>query len=91
VLRKEVTRIEAPNVDKHAATCTFTDVAAGTYAVTVLHDLNSNNALEKNMLGIPKEPLGFSNNATAKFRAPRFDEAKFEFDGTAKTLDIVVR
>ena len=90
VLADTVTRVAAPKVEKHAATCVFEDVAAGTYAIAVLHDLNESNSLDKNRLGIPKEPLGFSNGVRIRFRAPTFDEAKFEHDGTAKTLEISV-
>lgn len=91
VLADSVKRVAAPSVDKHRATCVFEGVGAGTYAIAVLQDLNDSNSLDKNRLGIPKEPLGFSNNAKIRFRAPTFDEAKFEFDGTAKTLDVSVR
>lgn len=91
VLADNVKRVAAPSVEKHKATCVFEGLAAGTYAVAVLQDLNDSNSLDKNRLGIPKEPLGFSNNAKIRFRAPTFDEAKFEFDGTAKTLDVSVR
>lgn len=90
VLADTVTRVAAPKVEKHAATCVFEGVLAGTYAIAVLHDLNESNSLDKNRLGIPKEPLGFSNGARIRFRAPKFDEAKFEFDGTSKTIDVPV-
>lgn len=53
-------------------------LAAGTYAVSCFHDVNGNGKLDTNFLGIPSEPYGFSNNARPKFRAPRWDEAKFD-------------
>ena len=34
---------------------TFQDIPAGTYAIAVFHDTNSNGKLDKNFLGIPKE------------------------------------
>lgn len=54
------------------------ELAAGTYAVSCFHDLNNNGKLDANLLGIPSEPYGFSNNARPKFRAPKWAEAKFE-------------
>ena len=90
VMAPSVTRVRAPSVHNHAATCTFEGVGAGTFAIAVLHDLNDSDSLDKNRLGIPKEPLGFSNNARIRFRPPTFDEAKFTFDGTAKTLEVSV-
>lgn len=50
----------------------------GTYAVSCFHDLNSNGKLDTNLFGVPTEPYGFSNNVRPTFRAPNWDEAKFE-------------
>lgn len=49
----------------------------GSYAISVVHDENKNFKLDKNMLGVPKEGYGFSNNPSAKFGAPSFSESKF--------------
>lgn len=38
------------------------DVPHGTVAVRVFHDENGNGELDQNLLGIPKEGYGFSNN-----------------------------
>ncbi len=54
------------------------DLAPGVYAVSCFHDLNGNGKLDTNFFGIPTEPYGFSNNARPKFRAPNWEEAKFE-------------
>jgi len=53
----------------------FEDLPYGNYAVSVLHDENSNGKMEKNFLGIPKEGFAFSNNISPKFSSPSFDEA----------------
>lgn len=50
----------------------FTD-----YAVTVFHDLNGNQKLDKNILGIPKEPIGFSNDARPVMGPPSYLNARF--------------
>lgn len=57
------------------------DLPEGTYAVSCFHDVNNNGVLDKNMLGIPTEPYGFSMGARPKFRAPSWEEAKFYFNG----------
>jgi uncharacterized protein (DUF2141 family) len=49
----------------------------GEYAVAISQDYNGNGVLDKNLMGIPKEPYVFSNSVRPKFRAPTFDEAKF--------------
>lgn len=51
-------------------------VPKGEYAVSVFHDLNANNILDKNFFGAPSEPYGFSRNYKPVMRAPRFDEVK---------------
>ena len=38
----------------------------GKYAISIFHDVNDNEKLNSNLLGIPKEPYGFSNNPTLK-------------------------
>jgi uncharacterized protein (DUF2141 family) len=58
------------------AQAVFTGIPQGTYAVMVFHDENGNGKLDKNMVGIPKEGYGASNNSAKKMRAPTFDEAK---------------
>jgi uncharacterized protein (DUF2141 family) len=45
------------------------DLPVGRYAVAVYHDLNDNGKLDKNVLGIPKEPYGFSI-ARSPYRLP---------------------
>ncbi len=51
----------------------------GQYAIALIHDVNSNKALDKNVLGIPKEPFGFSNNRSILFGPPNFEEAAVLF------------
>lgn len=55
----------------------FENLTAGSYAVLVFHDVNGNGALDLNFLGIPREPLGFSNRYWAKGE-PSFSGAAFE-------------
>lgn len=64
------------------------DLPPGTYALSCFHDLNNNGELDTNLFGIPSEPYGFSNNARPKFRAPKWDEAKFEMKEGGRSLEI---
>lgn len=52
----------------------------GTYAIAILHDKNKNKIMDKGVLGIPKEPFGFSNISEVPFGAPSFQEAKINLD-----------
>lgn len=83
-------RVLAPSITKGKATCVFPDVPAAKYVITILHDLNSNDELDTNKIGIPKEPLGFSNGARILFGPPDYDDAEFAFDGADTTIAIKV-
>ncbi len=56
---------------------TFRDLAPGEYAANALQDINLNDRLDRNVLGIPTEPYGFSNNPLILFSAPSYADAKF--------------
>ena len=58
----------------------FDDLPEGKYAVAIYQDENRNKILDKNLLGIPTEIYGFSNNARRNFSAPSFQEAKFKLN-----------
>jgi uncharacterized protein (DUF2141 family) len=62
------------------AECRFKNLVPGRYAVAIMHDLNGNLILDKNFLGVPKEPWGVSNNVRPNFRAPEFEESSFEIN-----------
>ena len=54
------------------------------------HDVNGNGVMDKNLIGIPKEPYAFSNNVNAKWSEPSFEEAQFTFDAQNKMIEIEV-
>jgi uncharacterized protein (DUF2141 family) len=49
----------------------------GSYALSILQDLNGNRKLDTNFIGIPTEASGSSNDAPAKWSAPKFQDAVF--------------
>ncbi len=51
----------------------------GTYALVVFEDLNENGLLDRNKLGIPQEPFGFSKAKMGLFGPPSFAKASFAF------------
>lgn len=66
---------------------TFEELPPGRYAVRVMHDENGNGKLDSNMLGIPKEGYGASNNPRV-MRAPLFDEAAFDLGESDLSIPI---
>jgi len=55
---------------------TFTNLPDGEYAVKMYHDENDNMELDTNILGIPSEGYGFSNNK-GQFGQPDYQDASF--------------
>jgi uncharacterized protein (DUF2141 family) len=76
--------------DPAGVTCTFTGLTPGAYAVASSQDFNRNKVTDTNLLGIPKEPWGVSNNVRPTLRAPRFDEARIDLS-QGQTLEIEIR
>ena len=66
----------------------FENIPQGTYAIAVFHDENDNGVLDKNMLGIPTEGYGSSNNQKKLFRTPNFNECKFKVGKSQVTQKI---
>lgn len=52
----------------------------GRYGLSVYHDKNSNGKLDSNFIGIPKEPVGLSNDHRPKFGPPRFEKAAIDIE-----------
>jgi uncharacterized protein (DUF2141 family) len=61
---------------KGVAEASFSDVPPGVFAVTVFHDEDGNGELKKSFIGIPKEGIGFSRDARARFGPPDWDACK---------------
>lgn len=62
-------------------TIIFNDLKSGPYAIRYFHDENENDELDTNILGIPKEGFGFSNDAMGRFGPKDFSEWLFEVSG----------
>ena len=67
-------------VKNSSPTIVFDDLPPGRYAVSLIHDVNGNRDLDKNFIGIPTEPFGFSGNKSIFSGLPKFDEVSFELN-----------
>lgn len=83
-------RCVAVPVKGQTARAIFTNVPAGTYAMLVFHDANSNLKMDRNFLGLPKEGYGASKNKLPFTSAPSYEENKFGVDGRT-TLQLQIR
>jgi len=66
------------------------DVPPGEYALLVYYDENNNGKIDKNFIGIPKEPLGFSNRYEPK-GPPSYSRAVFVLEeGETRHFDVTL-
>jgi uncharacterized protein (DUF2141 family) len=77
-------------VDKTNQKIIFDNVPFGEYAIVFLHDENDSGDMDTNMMGIPQEGYGASNNAVNTFSAPKYKEAKFRLSSTNTTQSLKV-
>ena len=68
-------------VSADTAVIRFTDLLPGRYAIAAFQDVDNDARLTKNLLGIPKEPYGFSNNVFGVMGPPDFENVSFDLHG----------
>ena len=64
---------------------------AGHYAVQAFHDENANGKVDRALFGIPKEGIGFSNDAPIHLSPPKWADAVFAFDGGDQVIALKMR
>jgi len=66
----------------------FANLPYGSYGVSLYHDENSNEKMDKNAMGIPKEAYGFSNNAKGFFGKPSYKDIMFQLNSAEMQIVI---
>ena len=80
--------IQSLAIEGNQVTLRFDNLPFGTYGIACHHDENGNGKMDTNLLGIPKEGYGISNNALNRFSKPQFEAAKFAFNEAAHSINI---
>lgn len=73
--RGKIPKGEVAKSDTDTVSVVFKNVKQGTYAVSIFQDLNGNKMIDKNFIGNPKEPYGFSGawkSGRASFKKAAF-------------------
>src|SRR5262249_1655906 len=86
--RGRETRGVAAPIKNGQATCVFSGIPAGTYAVAVFHAERNETQMETGLFGKPKQGYGFSNNPSSTFGPPSFASAAFAYKGGAFDLPV---
>jgi uncharacterized protein (DUF2141 family) len=76
---------------EHRAHCVFEGVSPGTYAVALLHDEDDDGHMRRDVLGVPQEGYGFSNDAAVVLGPPSFGSARFTHASEATRLRVHAR
>jgi uncharacterized protein (DUF2141 family) len=85
-------RGQALDITSSTMTVEFKDLPAGVYAAAIYQDIDKNNDLKTNWIGLPQEPIGFSNNVRIKMGPPSFTDAQFQVQpNKTVTLKITLR
>ncbi len=82
---------KAISIEENQAVIEFDDLPFGEYAIKAFHDEDANDDLNTNILGIPTEDYGFSNNARGLFGPPSWDDAKFKLTDEKKIVEIQIK
>ena len=69
---------------------TFPALPAGEWAVQAYHDRNANHEVDRGVLGVPVEEVGFSRQAPVGLHGPNFGRAAFIHDG-AESVSVRLR
>jgi uncharacterized protein (DUF2141 family) len=66
-------------------------IPAGTYSVQAYLDENDNDKLDRSLIGIPEEGVGFSGDPSYTFSPPTFQDTAFQFDGISGEITFHLR
>lgn len=80
-----------PVAEKSEVVVVFDKIPAGKYAISVFLDENGNENLDTNLIGMPREKYGFSNNVLPAMRAATYEEAAFEVKNAPGSLSIKLK
>lgn len=69
----------------------FAGLVPGRYAIKSFHDVDGDNRMSMNPMGIPIEPFAFSNNARGNMGPPSWTDSVFEVNAAATTHAISFR
>src|SRR5579859_5200273 len=67
------------------------EVPPGVYAAQAFQDETDQGVIHQNFLGVPRERVGFSNDAPLHLRGPRFKDAAFPVGDEVKRITLRLR
>ncbi len=86
---QEYKGVEA-RIANRQATCVFTDVPPGTYAVALFHAEKGEMKMPTGMFGMPEAGYGFSRDAKISMGPPSFNAAAYAYQGGAANFPVTI-
>ena len=86
---QEFQGVASPIVNQQA-TCAFTNVPPGTYAVALFQAAPGQTVMRKSWVGMPQDPYGFSRNAPIGMGPPAFSAAAYAYQGGAVSFPVTI-
>ena len=77
-------------VINYSAEISFDSISPGKYAIQFFHDENENQKMDFNLIGIPKEKFGSSNNVKPVLGPPKFEKMLINLNDSEKIIIIPV-
>lgn len=85
---KKTYRGQVLSIENNTCKTIFIGVPIGEYAISIYHDINDNDKLDKNFLGIPKEDYTCSNGAMGFMGPPKWNDAKFRLGNSSSYQEL---
>jgi len=74
----------------YSSEISFDSISPGKYAIQFFHDENENQKMDFNIIGIPKEKFGSSNNVKPVLGPPKFEKMLINLNQNKKIIIIPV-
>lgn len=92
LIQENATLVQGVKVDMTGELIMHLDeIPYGTYAIAIFHDENNSGAMDQNFIGIPLEPYSFSVPYSSRWRIPKFEDVKFEFNHSHQVVETDLR
>ena len=78
------------SVINYSSKISFDSISPGKYAIQFFHDENENQKMDFNLIGIPKEKFGSSNNVKPVLGPPKFEKMLINLNDSEKIIIIPV-
>jgi uncharacterized protein (DUF2141 family) len=90
-LEKSFLRVSQPIVGGLSKVVIPYDLVPERFAVAVFHDENENGIMDRNAIGIPTEPYGFSSGARGITGPPSYEAAATDRPPMGGTMEVSIR